>query len=144
MTKFKTSEPKVNETQPKDEHEQQQLDVEYGENFEPESLFEENEMEGEEKKKRKNREEEEEGTEYRSADINDDNDDNDDNEDDGDDSSGDEENGDNQAETDGADGEGEGEGEGQGYQQECHGTSPGFDDAHQRDNTEHQIVTEDG
>jgi len=57
FTKPKTFEPKVYETQPDDEQNQLQVDVEYGEDFEPESFFEENEQDINNPKKRKNREE---------------------------------------------------------------------------------------
>lgn len=52
MTRARTAEPKVYETMPSDPHNPQQLDLEYGDNFEPESLFEENDMDGESRKAR--------------------------------------------------------------------------------------------
>lgn len=128
MTKFKTSEPKVNETQPKDDQNNEQLDVEYGENFEPESLFEENEMEGEEKKKRKNREDNPaDGDEI----------DNDEDDDGDEDCSADDENGVNHQVITSADGpENDNDNE-----DECDGNSPGFDNQQRVSN---EIVNEDG
>jgi len=51
MTKARSSEPKVYETISSDPLNTAQLDLEYGDNFEPEEMFEENDMDGEGRRK---------------------------------------------------------------------------------------------